>query len=76
MVLINVLVCLLFLFIPVYHKVNYYFRSTDNLIKDTHAYNVYYPYYSVFDKEMTIDREGLVDENLREAFNNALNNKK
>lgn len=75
-VLINVLVCLLFLFIPVYHKVNYYFRSTDNLIKDTHAYNVYYPYYSVFDKEMTIDREGLVDENLREAFNNALNNKK
>ncbi|MDR6846397.1 EpsG family protein [Flavobacterium granuli] len=74
-VLINVLVFSLFLFIPVYHKVKYYFRSTDNLIKGTHAYNVYYPYYSIFDKEMTIDREGLVDENLRESFNNALNNK-
>lgn len=62
----------LIILLPVNYKLDYYFRSTDYLVKGTYAYNMWFPYSTVFDKEEKLDRETLHDEGLRESISNTL----
>ncbi|KUJ50598.1 EpsG family protein [Chryseobacterium sp. JAH] len=52
-----------------YYKVSYYLISYDHLVKDSHKYNMYYPYYSVFNPVEDKDRETLYFDSMWESFN-------
>ncbi|MBS1532643.1 MAG: EpsG family protein [Bacteroidetes bacterium] len=48
-------------------KVMYYVKDKSNIVRGTRRYSIYYPYYSVFDKQENYKREelyyGMFDEN-------------
>lgn len=52
-----------------YYKATYYLISYDHLMKGTHKYNMYYPYYSIFDPVEDVDREKLYIDSMWESFN-------
>ncbi|HWD87883.1 MAG TPA: EpsG family protein [Mucilaginibacter sp.] len=48
-------------------KIMYYFKDKSNIVRGTKRYSIYYPYYSVFNKQEDYKREelyyGMFDEN-------------
>jgi hypothetical protein len=48
---------------------SYYLQSYDHLIKGTRKYNLWYPYYSIFDPVEDVDREKLYIHSMRESLN-------
>jgi hypothetical protein len=57
-----------------YYKASYYLQSYDHLIKGTRKYNLWYPYYSIFDPVEDVDREKLYIDSMRESFNSEESN--
>lgn len=52
-----------------YYKGSYYLQSYDHLIKGKRKYNLYYPYYSIFDPVEDVDREKLYIYSMWESLN-------
>lgn len=71
---IKILLLAVIMFFPLNYKMSYYMRSTDYLVKGTYAYNMWFPYSTIFSKEEKLDRETLHDEGLRESLSNTLDN--
>lgn len=55
-ILTNIVILIL-----LFNQSYYFLRDTSEYSKNTHFYQLYFPYYSVFDKTIDIDRENLYE---------------
>jgi hypothetical protein len=55
------------MFVAFLPKIIYYFKDKSDIVRGTKRYSIYYPYYSIFNKQEDYKREelyyGMFDEN-------------
>lgn len=63
---------LLLLLGPLLYKIQYYYISYDNIVKNSTKFNIYYPYSSIFDKENFYEKRLYIyTQSMNESYNSS-----